>query len=298
MKIRALYLIVVFSLQYTAIYAQTVALKTKIETISKGKNAKVGVAVLDLQTKESVIVNGMGHYPMQSVYKFHLGLAIMNQVDKGKLSLNQKIFVKKEDLRPNTYSPMQEKYPNGNVDVTLEEILRFTVSESDNNGCDILFGLLGGPKKVNEYIHGLGVKEVSIVATEGEMHKDWKVQYTNWTTPLAAIKLLEKFHQQNILSKNSHDVLWKMMVETTTGTKKIRGLLPNGTLSGHKSGWSGSNDEGLTRATNDIGIVTLPNGRQFAIAIFVMESMEKEATNDLMIAEITKAAYDYFLAKK
>jgi beta-lactamase class A len=298
MKYRILLIISVFMLQYWPLLAQTASLKSKIEAITQGKNAKVGVAVLDLQAKESVIVNNLAHYPMQSVFKFHLGLAVMNQVDKGKLSLSQKIFVKKDDLRPDTYSPMKEKYPNGNVDISLEEILRFTVSESDNNGCDILFGLLGGPKKVNEYVHSLGIKEISIVATEGEMHQDWKVQYTNWTTPLAAIKLLEKFHQQNILSKNSHDVLWKMMVETTTGAKKIRGLLPNGTISGHKSGWSGSNDAGLTRATNDIGIVTLPNGRQFAIAIFVMDSMEKEATNDQMIAEITKTAYDYFLAKK
>jgi beta-lactamase class A len=193
---------------------------------------------------------------------------------------------------------LRDKYPDGNVDVSLREILGFTVSESDNNGCDLLFRMMGGPKKVNEYIHSIGIKEVSIVATEEEMGNDWKVQYTNWSTPLGAVKLLEKFYQENILSKNSQAELWRMMVETNTGVNKIRGLLPKSVINGHKSGWSGADSTGLTRATNDIGIIKLPNGHAFAMAVFVMNSTEKEATNDRMIAEITKAAYDYFLAKK
>lgn len=295
MKRTIFLLILVFHLQS---YAQINQLKTQIEQITKDKKAKVGVAILDFNGKDSLTINGNGHFPMQSVFKYHLALAVLSQVDKGKFSLNQKIFVKKSELKPNWWSPLHDKYPNGDVNLPLRELLSFTVSQSDNNGCDILFKLVGGPKKVNDYIHSLGIKDVAILTNEETMQADWNVQYTNFSTPLAAAKLLEKFHKNHILSKASQDFLWKTMVETTTGSTKIKALLPKNAILAHKTGWSGTNKEGLTGATNDIGIITLPNGKQFAIAIFVTNSMEKEATNDRMIAEIGKVTYDYFLSKK
>ncbi len=294
MKTKILVLILAFQLQT---YAQIDKLRTQIEQITKGKQAKVGVAVLDFASKDTLTFNGNGHFPMQSVYKFHLALAVLSQIDKGKFSLDQKIFVSKADLRGETHSPLREKYPKGNVNISISELLSYTVSQSDNCACDFLFKLVGGPKIVNDYIHALGIKDVAIMTNEEVMQADWKVQYTNYSTPLAAAKLLEKFHKQHILSKKSQDFLYKVMVETNTGPNKIKGLLPKNAIIGHKTGWSGSNKEGLTGATNDIGIVTLPNGKQFAIAIFVTNSMEKEATNDRMIAEITKAIYDYFSKK-
>ena len=287
-------LVLTFRLQS---YAQIAKLNSQIEQITKGKQAKVGVAILDFDGKDTLTINGAGRFPMQSVFKFHLALAVLNQVDKGKFSLNQKIFVKKADLHPNWWSPLRDKYPNGDVYVLLSELLSFTVSQSDNNGCDILFNLVGGPKKVNDYIHSLGIKEVAIMSNEEVMQADWNVQYTNFSTPVAAVKLLEKFYKKQILSKNSEAFLWKTMAETTTGATKIKALLPKNTVFAHKTGWSGTNKDGLTGATNDIGIVTLPNGKQFAIAVFVTNSMEKEATNDRMIAEIGKATYDYFISK-
>ena len=84
---------------------------------------------------------------MQSVYKYPLALAILNQVDKGIFSLEQKIHIKKEDLLPDTWSPLRKKYPDGNADITLDELLNITVSQSDNNGCDILFRLIGGTEE-------------------------------------------------------------------------------------------------------------------------------------------------------
>ena len=297
MKRRVALLILTFYLQSYVANSQTGLLKNKIEQITKAKQAKVGVAILGLDGKDTLTINGNGHFPMQSVYKFHLALAVLNQVDKGKLSLNQKIYINKTDLRKDTWSPLRDKYPNGNVNIALSELIGFTVSQSDNNSCDFLFKFIGGPKKVNDYIHSLGVKDVAIMSNEEVMQADWNVQYTNFSTPVAAVQLLEKFHKKHILSKTSQDFLWKTMVETTTGSTKIKALLPKIAILAHKTGWSGSNKDGLTGATNDIGIVTLPNGKQFIIAIFVTNSMEKEATNDRMIAEIAKATWDYFISQ-
>lgn len=279
-------------------FAQKNELRKKLQAIVSSHAATIGFSLTDLQNGDTLTLNGTKHLPMQSVYKFHLALAILNQVDKGKLKLDQKVLVKKSDLLPDTWSPLRNKYPNGEVEIPLSEILSYTVSQSDNNGCDILFRLMGGPAKVNQYIHSMGIKQVAIVATEEQMHKDENVQFTNWTTPVATTDLLRLFYSQKILSKTSHDFLWKIMTETVTGANKLKGLLPAGTSVAHKTGSSGANAAGLTTATNDVGIVTLPNGKHFAVAVFVSMTKENEKATDLAIAELTKASWDYMVAEK
>jgi len=290
-------LIFLFQFLFFRIFAQNAVLKEKIQQIVKSKHATVGVGILNFENGDTLTFNGSGHFPMQSVFKFHLALAVLNQVDQGKFTLSQNIFVSKADLIPNLYSPMREKYPEGNLNLPLSEIIRFTVSQSDNSGCDLLFKLIGGTKIANKFIHKIGVKDVAILDPEARIQNDWRLQFKNYSTPYAAVQLLQKFHNQHILTKSSQDFLYKIMVETSTGPSKIKGLLPKNAIVAHKTGFSGKNKEGLTAATNDIGIVTLPKGKQFAIAIFVSNSMEDEITNDKMIAEISLAVWDYYLGK-
>lgn len=269
------------------------SLKINIEKYLETKNAEVGFAFYNFDTKEQLAINNEKQYPMQSVYKFHLALAVLDQVDKGKFELDQKILVKKSDLLPDTWSPLRDKYPNGNVELNLSELIKYTVAFSDNNGCDMLFRLIGGAEKVEKYIKDLGIKEISIKSTEEEMHKEWNVQFENWTTPLEAVCLLDKFFNKKILKKETFDFLWKTMVETQTGSNRIKSLIPRGTIVGHKTGSSGTNEKGVTAALNDIGIVKLPNNNHFAIAFFVSNSKENTETNEKIIAEITKMVWDY-----
>ncbi len=290
-----LLLILLFGISPT--FGQIQQLRKQLEQIAVAYDGKLGIAIKDLSGKDTVSLNGQGHFAMQSVYKFHLALAVLQQVDKGKFKLEQKILVKKKDLLPNTHSPLRDKYPNGEIEIPLSEILKYTVSLSDNNGCDILFRLLGGPKVVDTYLKNIGIKNVAVVATEEEMHQDEKIQFTNWSTPWSATQLLEKFYQKKLLSPSSHEFLWKTLVETSTGANKLKGLLPAGTVVGHKTGYSGSNSQGIIAATNDIGIVQLPNGKHYAVAVFYGGTKLNMNDSDRVIAEVSKAAWDYFLGK-
>jgi len=283
-----------FSLFTFHSYSQIDSLKNKIEQIIKTKDATVGVSIRGIGNNDSLSVNGDAHFPMQSVFKFHIALAVLDQVDKGNLKPEQEIYISKDELLPNTWSPIRDKYPNGNIKLTLAEIIKNTVAMSDNNGCDILLKLIGGPEEVEKYIHKLGIKDIAISFNEEEMHKDWNVQFSNWTTPKAATDLLVAFYTKNILSKSGFDFLLKTMIETSTGKNRIKGQLPEGTTVAHKTGSSGTNDEGITAAVNDIGVITLPDGKHFAISVFVTNSKENDETNEKIISDIAKAAWDYF----
>lgn len=294
--------IIATSIAFSALFVNAASgqidhLKREIMTISEEAKGIVGVGIMDLQSKEMILLHEDHQFPMQSVYKFPLGMAVMNQIDKGQLTLQQKVHVSKEDLNPKTWSPLQKKYPEGNMDMTIEELLRYTVSQSDNNACDILFMLVGGPAKVDDYVKGLGIKEISIVATEEEMSKDWNVQYTNWSRPSGMLKLLDVFHSSGKLSKTSTDFLLKTLTETSTGPNKMKGLLPKDAVVAHKTGMSSRNDKGVLAATNDVGMMTLPNGKQIAVVVYVSETPVDDKTSDFVIAKITKAAWDYYSAK-
>ncbi len=81
------------------------------------------------------------------------------------------------------------------------------------------------------------------------------------------------------------------MKDSPTGPHRIKGQLPSGTVVMHKTGTAAS-DRGVPNATNDVGLITLPDGRRLAIAVFVTDASADEATRDAVIARIAKAAYD------
>lgn len=274
------------------------SLKKEIIQITKGKNATVAVSVLDFENNKSVDIKGNKKLPMLSVFKFHIGLAVLNEVDHGRLSLDQKIFIKKSDLLENTWSPIREKFPNGNVEISLGELIKYTVAESDNNGCDILLRLIGGTETVQKFIDSKGIRNFTIKVDEEQMHKGFEYMYLNVTSTNSANQLLKNFFDGKIVSKTSTDFLMKTMLETSTGKNKIVALLPNSTPVAHKTGSSGKNEKGLTIAENDIGIVMLPDGKRYAISVFVSDSMESAETNTKMIADISKIIFDYFSKKQ
>jgi beta-lactamase class A len=118
------------------------------------------------------------------------------------------------------------------------------------------------------------------------------VQYQNWATPLAMLKLLRALHEGRGLSAPSRALLLQLMTESVTGPRRIKGLLPAGAVVAHKTGTSNTAG-GLTRATNDVGIITLPDGRHMAVAVFVSDSRADEKTRERVIAKIARAAWDW-----
>lgn len=272
-------------------------LTKQIEQIAAAAKGHVGVAALVLETGETVSLNPHDHFPMQSVYKLPIGMAVMKQVDAGKIKLEQKVSVTKSDfVRPGQYSPIRDQNPNG-VEMSLSELMRYAISESDGTASDVLMKLAGGPEAVQAFLDELKITDIVVANTEKEIGQEWQTQYRNWTSPEAAVALLRALHDRRGFSESSQSLLLKLMAESTPGAKRLRGLLPAGTIVAHKTGTSGTQN-GITAATNDIGIITLPDGRHLAIAVFVSDSLADEATREGVIAKVAKAVFDQWGGKQ
>jgi len=271
-------------------------LKIAIDSILAKYQAKVGIAIHNHDYTDSLTVNGDFHFPFQSVYKFHLGIVILDQVDKGKLSLDQPIKISKEAVTTEMYSPIKDKYPNG-ITLPLREVLEYTIAASDNVGCDVLFELLGGPEYVQKYFEDKGYSNLSIKLIEAVQQKEWNRQFENWTTVGSSNQILYDYYtnSKKLLSASSHQFLWDTMRGTTTGPDRLKGDLPKGTVVAHKTGYSGRNrTTGVIAAVNDIGVVSLPDGKVYYISVFVTDSEEGEPRSAKIIAEVSAAAWKYF----
>ena len=268
-------------------------LQQQIEQITQAAQGRVGVAATVLETNESVAIHGDEQFPMQSVYKFPIGMAVLHQVDQGKLTLTQRVKITTFDYISNRqHSPIRDKFPNG-TDMSLSDVLRYAVSESDGSASDVLLRIVGGAAVVDQYLKNMGIDGIKVIDTEKEIGRDNAVQYRNWAQPSQIVALLETLQEGRGLSKRSQAVLMRLMTQTGTGRHRLKDQLPSGTRVAHKTGTSWTID-GLTAATNDVGLITLPNGSHLALAVFVTDSKADEVTREQVIANVARAAWDYW----
>jgi beta-lactamase class A len=125
----------------------------QIAALAKGH---VGVSAMILETAETVAaLNPRDHFPMQSVYKLPISMAVMQQVDAGKIKLEQKVAVTKSDfVRAGQHSPIRDRNPDG-AEITVSELIRFAIAESDGTASDVLMKLAGGSQAVQKYLTDL-----------------------------------------------------------------------------------------------------------------------------------------------
>ncbi|WKN44648.1 class A beta-lactamase [Tunicatimonas pelagia] len=282
-----------FILPYFYSFGQT-SPEQEIEQYAQNISGNVGVYALLIETGETVSYQADQRFPMQSVYKFPIAMAVLDQVDKGKLSLDQVIQVLPSDYIPEQgYSPIREKFPKG-VELTIRELLDYTI-RSDGSASDVLLKTVGGAEAADQYVSNLGIgdEDMAIALPEKIQVANDTIQYQNYSTPRAMTELLKTFCVDSVLSEASQALLFQDMIDSKTGLGRIKGLLPKGTIVAHKTGTSATYN-GLTRATNDAGIIVLPNGNHLAISVFVSDSYASDKERDRIIANVAKAVFDYW----
>lgn len=248
---------------------------------------RVGVAAVVVETGETIAFAGNERFPMQSVYKLPIAMAALAAIDAGTIRRQKPVVVEKtEYVGPKQHSPLRDQHPNG-ATVSVDDLLRYAVSESDGSASDVLLRLVGGASSVQNYLTAIGVSGVIVRNTERELGSADSAQYANWAMPVGMVKLLQQLQLGRGLSEASRTYLLKLMTDTPTGPNRLKGQLPPGTLVAHKTGTS-MTVGGKTAATNDVGLITLPTGKHLAVAVFVSDAQADEATRERVIAQIAK----------
>ena len=267
---------------------QTPELKKEIEIIVGGKDLKLGFALYDFSTGKSISINGNDKYPMQSVFKFPIGVALLDCVSRGEFSLSDSVTLTKADLLPDLWSPIRERWPEG-VRLPLVSVMTYMVAHSDNSATDFLIHKIGGVARIQDIVNRLGAKKINIRNTEAEIQGSWSVQFDNWTTPNAMVDFLRLMNDGKLLDKANTTVLWEIMASASSGS--VNRLVPKTVTFARKTGYSGANSQGIIAAQNDVGIIEFEDGRRVAYAIFLTDStLGTDAGYDIL-AQIGKAIW-------
>ncbi|GAA4449324.1 CepA family extended-spectrum class A beta-lactamase [Rurimicrobium arvi] len=262
---------------------------------SIGSNMKLALYATELETGESISVNGDTAMPMQSTFKFPLALAVLHQCEVQNIRLDTSIQIYATDLIENTWSPMRDSLGTKSFRLPLKDLLYFVTACSDNIACDVLFRFCGGPDQVDSFIAEKGFPDIEIRNTEAELHEVWQRQYKNSTSPHAMSELLLAFYKNKVVNKEHTDYLLDLMLHNKTGDARIRAGVPEGTPVADKTGTCYPDNGPGT--VNDIAIVTLPNGNHLALSVYITDAHVDVDHGQAAIANATRLVYRYFAGK-
>lgn len=257
-----------------------------IAAFIKDKRARIGVAWTE--GDKLLTVNDSPDYPMMSVFKLHVAVAVLRKMAREGTSPDMVLHIGASRMQKDTYSPLLRLHPDADFDISIRELLRYSVAESDNNACDILIDYAGGVDVVSREMRSVGVSDFRITETEATMHADTSRCRNNTSSPSSVARLLRDIFEGDILTGGYARLMQQTLLMTTTGADKIKaGLSPDMTLA-HKTGSSDRSPEGVKTGDNDAGVITLPDGRRCYLAVFIKDSAESDTVNAATIAGITK----------
>ena len=291
----------------------------KIEKLSQGLVGRIGVAAQEIGSGLSVTVNGDETFVMASTYKVAIAVALLDRVDKGQLKLSDLIDISQEMMVAGDKA-IAVKFVHPGIKLSVANLIESMITESDNTATDTCLKLAGGPEAVTKMMRSIGITGLRVDRYASEIGKDFyalpdkayasvvaeiiakdptfpaKLPFRNLefekdprdqSTPKAMLELLLAIDNGKALSDKNREFLLATMSRTRTGTERLKGLLPRGTPVAHKTGTLGG-------VANDVGIITLPDGRRFAIAVYTKSSTTSEADRERAIAEISRSLYDFY----
>jgi beta-lactamase class A len=270
----------------------------ELQAIADGAPGTLGIALYDPYRDARIAIRGDRTFPLASVFKLAVAVTAYRLADQHKLDLNERVSITAADLRHGT-SPIAEAHPRGNVGLTIWELVRAMLVDSDNTACDIVLREIGGPAVVQAMMTRLRYTGFAIRKTEADMYADAHVGRTfahggeNGGTPNAVADLMTANASQRAVGLDATNELLLDLSDVRTGADRFRaGFPPNIRLS-HKTG-SGDATGGLTEATNDAGIVTFPDGRRIVLVAFLTESPADDATRAGVLAKVARTVYEAY----
>ena len=291
----------------------------KVEKVSQGLAGRIGVAAQEIGSGVSVTINGDETFVMASTFKVATAVTVLGLVDKGQLKLSDLIDVSLEMMvaGPN---PLVMNFVHPGIKLSVANLIEPMITESDNTAADVCLKLAGGPEAVTKMLRSIGitdqrldrycteilrdfyglpdkayasvvaeatVKDPTLVAKTPDRNIEFEKDPRDQSTPKAMLELLLAIDSGEVLSQKSREFLLATMSRTRTGPGRLKGLLPKGTPVAHKTGTIGG-------VANDVGFITLPDGRRFAIAVYTKSSTTPAADQDRAIAEVSRTLYDFY----
>jgi beta-lactamase class A len=301
------------------------ALENRIAQLGDAFTGDVGIAVRDVQSGWTTSFDGNTFFPQQSVSKFWVAITTMDRVDRGATDLNERVTLTRSDLTL-FHQPIAAQVGAGGFSTTLEDLLVRAMTQSDNTANDFLLRRAGGPEAVRDMFRRKGIEGIRFGPGERLLQSrlagldGWRPEYTgqgfyaarsslplavrrtafdryvadpvDGATPVGIVEALARLQRGELLSPNSTRRLLSIMSQTRTGRQRLTGGLAPGWRIAHKTG-TGQVLGGTQTGYNDIGIVTSPEGRHYAVAVMIRRTGAPLGERMSLMQNTVRAVIDY-----
>ena len=277
------------------------ALDSRIRQLGRDFSGDVGIAVRDVQTGFTTAYDGNTYFPQQSVSKFWVALTALDRADRGELDLERTVTLTRSDLTL-FHQPIRALIGGDGYNTTLNALIVRALTQSDNTANDFVLRRAGGPEAVREFLRRKGIDGVRFGPGERLLQSqlagiEWRQEYASGNgfyaarsslplslrraafdryvadpidgaQPRQVVNALARLQQGDLLSPSSTRRLLSIMSQTRTGAQRLKGGLSPGWRLAHKTG-TGQVLGGVQTGYNDIGILTAPDGKTYAVAVMI-----------------------------
>jgi len=297
----------------------TARLEARLAELTRPLAGATGVAAQLVDGGPRVVLNGEEPFPMASTYKVPMAVALLDRVDRGAVSLDQMVAIAPDEMMAGS-GDIAKNFVHPGVVLSVANLIEAMITESDNSATDKCLELAGGPAAVTQKLRSLGIQGQRVDRYTGDLLQDFygleglasaaaaremmrtdpgfaaripmrsasfEADPRDQSTPIAMLELLLAIDSRSALRPDSREFLLGSLSRTRTASSRLGGLLPRGTPVAHKSGTVGG-------VANDVGYITLADGRRLAIAVFTKGSDTPPADRDRAIAEVARTLYEVF----
>ncbi len=301
-------------------------LTAAIDTLARNFDGKFGIAIRAVDERWTVASPGARiRLPQQSVSKLWVAMTLMDLRDQGKARLDDPVVVRPEDLTL-FHQPIAMLVKDTGYQTTVGELLTRALTHSDNTANDRLLSYVGGPMAVRAMIERKQLGDIRF--GPGERLLQSRTAGLTWdqsmakgnsfelarsrldpavraaaldayvndppdgAAPLAIADALARLARGELFTETSTRILLDTMGASVTGRARLRAALPGGWTIAHKTG-TGQDLGGRNAGFNDVGLLTAPDGRRYAIAVMIGDSRRPIRERQQLIQSVAAAVASY-----
>ena len=276
-------------------------LEGQVRALGQSFNGDIGIAVRDIQSGWTTSYDGDTFFPQQSVSKFWVALTALDKADRGELSLSRPVTLTKSDITL-FHQPIASQIGANGYTTSVESLMTRALQQSDNTCNDAVLWRAGGPESVRAFLRDKGIVGIRFGPGERLLQSEiagiqWRQSYAygggfyaarnavpttvrraaferyikdpmDGATPLGIVDALARLKRGELLSPYSTQKLLSIMSNTKTGPQRLKGGLAPGWRLAHKTG-TGQVLGGEQAGYNDIGVISGPDGRSYAVAVMI-----------------------------
>ena len=280
-------------------------LSDRIDQLGSGFDGQVGIAVRSIDDGWETGWKDQALYPQQSVSKVWVSITALDAVDRGRVSLDDKVTLTTADLTLFHEPIIEDILKGGSYTTTLGDLMLRAITTSDNTANDKLMRSVGGAPAVRAMLARKHLGAIRFANGERDMQSriaglSWSQDYAlngnffkardalpikvrsaafnkyianpyDGAAPAAIVAALAKLKRGELLSPQSTAHLLDVMSRTHTGANRLKGGLQPGWALNHKTG-TGQELGGVQAGYNDVGILTAPDGKSYAVAVMIKKT--------------------------